>query len=58
MIAEAFLKKREQKGIEIGIEKGKRDNEAKWRAWYEANREQLNGATPPPFLQDVEDDQP
>ncbi len=41
MIAEAFLKKREQKG--------RRENEAKWRAWYEANRERLNDVTPPPF---------
>ena len=57
MIAEAFLKKREQKGIEIGIEKGKRDNEAKWREWYEANREHLNGVTPPPFMRDSNEDQ-
>ena len=42
MIAEAFLKKRE--------EKGRRENEAKWREWYEANREHMNGITPPPFL--------
>ncbi len=54
MIAEAFLKKREQKGIE----KGRRENEAKWRAWYEANRENLNGVTPPPFMRDSEEDQP
>ena len=61
MIAEAYLKKR--------FEAGRREKDAEWRerwrkredelrAWYEANREQLNGATPPPFLQDVEDDQP
>ena len=51
MIAEAFLKKRE--------EKGRRENEAKWRAWYEANREHLNGATPPPFMRDSkEENQP
>ena len=62
MIAEAYLKKREKAGIEkgekIGIEKGRREREAKWREWYEANREQLNGVTPPPFMQDVEEDRP
>ena len=42
MIAEAFLKKRE--------EKGRRETEAEWREWYEANRERMNGVTPPPFM--------
>ena len=62
MIAEAFLKKREKAGIEkgekIGIEKGRRERDAKWRAWYEANREHLNGVTPPPFMRDSEEDTP
>ena len=34
MIAEAFLKKREQKGIEKGIEK----QHAAWTAWYERSQ--------------------
>ena len=50
MIAEKYLKKRYQDGM--------RENEAKWRAWYEANREQLNGASPPPFMRDSEEDKP
>ena len=54
MIAEAFLKKREQKGIE----KGRRETEAKWREWYEANREHLNGVTPPPFMRDSDGERP
>ena len=35
MIAEAFLKKRQQKGREDGIEIGKREKDAEWRAWHE-----------------------
>ena len=41
-----------------------RENEAKWRAWYEANREHLKGITPPPFdesppsMQDSDKDKP
>ena len=54
MIAEAFLKKREQKGIE----KGRREIEAKWREWYEANREHLNGVMPPPFMRDSDGERP
>ncbi len=50
MIAEAFLKKRE--------EKGRRENEAKWRAWYEANRERMNDVTPPPFMRNSDEKQP
>ena len=50
MIAEKYLKKRYQDGM--------RENEAKWRAWYEANREQLNGVSPPPFMRDSEEDKP
>ena len=50
MIAEAFLKKRE--------EKGRREKDAKWRAWYEANREHLNGTTPPPFMRGSDGERP
>ncbi len=51
MIAEAFLKKRQQKGRE--------EERAAWMAWYEANREHLKGTTPPPFMRDSkEEDQP
>ena len=48
MIAEAFLKKREQKGIE----KGRREKDAEWRAWHERwQTAQLRGEPfdePPP----------
>ena len=47
MIAEAYLKKR--------YEAGRRENEAKWRAWYEANREHMTDVTPPPFMRDPDD---
>ena len=49
MIAEAFMKKREKRGEERGEKRGREEAEAKWREWYEANREHINGATPPPF---------
>ena len=60
MIAEAFLKKREQRAREEEAAKWRerlRKREAELRAWYEANREQLNG-TPPPFMRDSEEDRP
>ncbi len=50
MIAEAFLKKREQKG--------RREKDAEWRAWYEANREHLKDVSPPPFMRDWNGEQP
>ncbi len=43
MIAEAFLKKREKRGEE----KGRAETEAKWRKWYEENRDHISGAAPP-----------
>ena len=49
MIAEAYLKKRYQAG--------QRQNDAKWRAWYErsqeAKRQGQEFDEPPPFLEDA-----
>ncbi len=59
MIAEAFLKKREQKGREDGIEIGRRETHAAWRAWY--NRWQAAQQRGEPFDEPPpkkEDDQP
>ena len=54
MIAEAFLKKRE--------EKGRRENEAKWRAWYERWQAAQNRGEkfdePPPFMRNSDDQRP
>ncbi len=50
MIAEAFLKKRE--------EKGRREKDAEWREWYEANREHIKAVTPPPFMRNSDEKQP
>ena len=50
MIAEKYLKRRYQDG--------RREREAKWREWYEANREHLNGVTPPPFMRDSDEERP
>ena len=54
MIAEKYLKKRYQDGM--------RENEAKWRAWYErwqaARRRGEDFDEPPPFMRDSEEDKP
>ena len=54
MIAEKYLKKRYQDGM--------RENEAKWRAWYErwqaARRRGEDFDEHPPFMRDSEEDKP
>ena len=50
MIAEAFMKKREQKGRE----EGQAETNKKWQEWYEANKDHINGASPPPSREVVE----
>ena len=54
MIAEKYLKKRYQDGM--------RENEAKWRAWYErwqaARRRGEDFDEPPPFMRNSEEDKP
>ncbi len=50
MIAEMYLRKRYQDGM--------RENEAKWREWYEANREHIKAVTPPPFMRDSDGERP
>ena len=58
MIAEAFLKKREK----AGIEKGRKEEAAKWRAWYErsqeAKRQGQEFVEPPPPMPGAEGDAP
>ena len=54
MIAEKYLKKRYQDGM--------RENEAKWRAWYErwqaARRRGEDFDEHPPFMRNSEEDKP
>ena len=44
MIGEAWLKKREKRGEQ----RGEQHKDSEWRAWYEVNRQHMNGTSPPP----------
>lgn len=40
-----------KKANQADVQKAKADTEAKFRAWYEANKDQLANIPPPPFSQ-------